>query len=51
MKNKFNDTVAMYLASNKIIPPKEWEHKPSLQNEDGWTVAMILAKKGINPPK
>ena len=41
----------MYLAINKIIPPKEWYHDPMLQYIWGETVAMFLAWKGIIPPK
>jgi len=34
----------MFLAWNEIIPPKEWQHDPTLkENGNGWTVAMILA--------
>lgn len=41
----------MILASNGIIPPKEWHHSPELKNSAGWTVAMFLGRKGIIPPK
>lgn len=34
----------MLLAQNKIIPSNEWLHDTSLQDNDGWTVAMILAQ-------
>ena len=44
-------TVAMHLASNGIIPPKEWHHDPSLQEIYRETVAMKLAKNEIIPPK
>lgn len=30
MTDKNKNTVAMLLAENKIIPPKEWEHNPAL---------------------
>ena len=41
----------MYLASNKILPPKEWYHNPLLINEHNGTVAVILINKGVLPPK
>ncbi len=41
----------MIFAMNGIIPPKEYNHDPNISNEDGDTVAMILASKGIMPPK
>ena len=44
-------TVAMWLAYNGIIPPKEWEHDPNLKDDDNMTVAMRLAENGIIPPK
>lgn len=34
----------MHLATNGIIPAKEWIHDPSLRNNEGNTVAMLLAK-------
>ena len=37
-------TTAMLLAYNGIIPQKCWKHNPKLQNEDGYTVAMYIAK-------
>lgn len=37
-------TYAMYLANIKIIPPPEWFHDPTLQDNKGNTVAMILGK-------
>ena len=40
----------MILAYHKIIPPKQWQHKSSLQNNYNDTVAMILAEKEIIPP-
>ena len=33
------------------IIPDNIEHNPDERNEDGLTVAMILAEKGIIPPK
>ena len=33
----------MILAKNGIVPPAEWYHKPYLQNNKGYTVAMLLA--------
>ena len=40
----------MFLAYNKIVPPKEWEHKPDLiESINKNTVAMLLAKNKINP--
>ena len=45
-------TVAIALAFNGIIPPKEWYHDPTFRDVDGFTVALHLAhKKGIIPPK
>lgn len=41
----------MILAANRIIPPKEWQHKPALRDDYGMTVAMYLARNGIYPPK
>lgn len=35
MTDKEGWTVAMLLANNGIIPPKEWEHNPNLQNNKG----------------
>ena len=35
----------MNLASNGIIPPNHWYHKPELQNNNGWTVAMLIGYK------
>ena len=32
----------MLLAENGIIPPKEWEHKPEIQDSNGWTTAMEI---------
>ena len=42
-------TVAMDLANNGIIPPKQWHHKPEITTNDGWTVAMELAFNKIIP--
>ena len=33
----------MYFAMSGMIPPKEWEHDPELRNNEGYTVAMLLA--------
>ena len=41
----------MRLAFNKVIPPREWYHDPTLKESLGYTVAMYLADKGIIPPK
>ena len=41
----------MLLASNRIFPPKEYYHSPTLCGEYGETVAMILADNGIIPSK
>ena len=40
----------MYLAINGIIPPKQWYHKAELQNNNGNTVAMLLAENKFIPP-
>ena len=50
MKNDNGNTVAMILASNKIISSKEWYHKAFLQNKESKTVAMLLSENGIVPP-
>lgn len=34
----------MILAWNNIEIPKEWEHRPELQNKYGMTVAMIMSQ-------
>ena len=39
----------MLLASNSIIPPKEWEHAKFIKNRHNYTVAEILSEKGIIP--
>lgn len=41
----------MSMAKNKIIPPKEWNHRPDIKNKYGNTVAMILAVGSISIPK
>ena len=33
----------MKLAEKGIIPPKEWEHNPTLKNKNGWTTALHIA--------
>ena len=40
----------MKLARCGIDIPKYWEHDPLLTDEDGNTVAMLLAKNEIIPP-
>ena len=35
-------TVAMRLAHNKIIPPKEWYHDPYIKNALNYTVESLL---------
>ena len=42
-------TVAMHMAYNRIIPPKEWYHDPLLRNDYGETVGLVLAFHGIIP--
>lgn len=37
-------TVAMLLAENCIISPKEWYHNPKLRDNNGMTVALYIAK-------
>ena len=46
-----NETVAVLLARNGIIPPKEYEHDPLKCNYNKNTVALYLAKNNIIPPK
>lgn len=41
----------MLLAYHKIIPPKLLYHNPLLKNKYDDTVAAILARYGIIPPK
>ena len=41
----------MIYAKNGMIPPKEWEHNPNKQENNGMTVAMMLAYNNIIPPK
>ena len=41
----------MILLCHKITPPKDFYHKPELQDNNGNTVPMIFAKKGKIPPK
>lgn len=40
----------MLLSYEGTIPPKEWEHSPTLQNIFGDTVGILLSSKGIIPP-
>ena len=48
---KDNDMTIFDKACFGIIPLDNIEHKSDKQNEDGYTIAMILAEKGIIPPK
>ena len=41
----------MILAYNNINIPKEWQHVPTLRNNYGQTVAMILAMVNAEIPK
>ena len=41
----------MRLAEKGIIPPKIIHQNPELKNKYSYTVAMLLAKNGIIPPK
>ena len=41
----------MILAMLKKDIPKEWEHKPEIQDNEGFTVAMIQARNGKIPDK
>ena len=34
----------MFLSFEGIVPPKEWEHKPELRDESGYTVAMFISR-------
>ena len=43
-------TVAMKLASNGIIPPKEWQHDKYLRDRWGNTVEFYLNRNGIDIP-
>ena len=45
-----NETVALALSTQGIIPPPEWRHDPEIQNSNANTVAMNLALNGIIPP-
>lgn len=40
----------MFLARNKIIPPKLWYHNPNIKNKDNKTVSDYLKQKGIPIP-
>jgi len=40
----------MLLASNSIIPPKEWYHDPNITNKHGITVAIYLLLNNIEVP-
>ena len=52
--DKNGNTVAMILASKRIIPPPEWLYKENynypISDYNGKTAAMILAEHGIIPP-
>ena len=37
----------MILAKNKVEIPKEWEHNPTLKNNDGYTVALYMVDNNI----
>lgn len=41
----------MRIAKYGIIPDKYWIHDPELQDDDGYTVAMLLAINNVIPPK
>lgn len=43
--------MAMRYANEGIIPPKEWQHDPLITNVCQYTIATILAIKGILPPE
>ena len=43
-------TVAMHLANNKIIPPKEWYHNPNIRDNNHHTVAHYLKTHNIPVP-
>lgn len=41
----------MFIACNcKQIPDEYWNHDPNIQSVDGYTVAILLAVRGIIPP-
>ena len=44
-------TIAMWLASKGVIPPKMFLHNPDLTNVKSETVFHILVKHLIIPPK
>ena len=39
----------MIYAENGIIPSSYWIHNSSIQNNDGWSVAMYLGLNKIVP--
>lgn len=39
----------MLLAFEGKDIPKEYYHDPEIRNNNGWTVALILASNGITP--
>lgn len=49
-RDQNGNTPAMVEALQGKIPSGNNWHTPELQNNNGWTVAMILAYKGIIPP-
>ena len=51
MINASEYTVALILAYNSIIPPKEWEHDKYIRIKWFGTVAKILSYEGIIPPQ
>lgn len=44
-------TFAMYLAEQRIIPPKEFHHDPKLYNIIKETVAILLLRNRVEVPK
>ena len=42
--------MAILLAKNGTIPPKQWNHNPKLQNNKNETVAFYLSKNNIEVP-
>lgn len=51
LTNKDNQTVAMILAKNGIIPPKEWMHDDSIIDYQDESLSDILAKHYLCSPK
>ena len=50
-KLKDGNTTAMKLAIRKMQIGKYWEHDSNITNNEGRTVAMLMAKNGIVPEK